>query len=298
MPKILVTGRNGQIGHELLRALKPLGEVIGVDREAMDLADADSIRGAIREANPAIIVNAAAYTAVDKAETEAGLAMRINGIAPGIMAEEAARAGALLVHFSTDYVFDGAKKTPYREADVAKPLNSYGRSKLAGEAAVRASGARHLIFRASWIYSARGSNFVRTMLRLAREQNELRIVNDQVGAPTWARSVADMTARALKAYCDNPGRREEFGGLYHLAARGAVSWYEFAEAIFARAQTMDARVKAPRLIPIPSSEYPLAARRPANSRLSTARLRTAFGIVPPRWDVALRQCFEELGNGE
>jgi len=294
MPRILVTGANGQVGWELQRSLQPLGQVIALDRAQLDLADPAAIRGAIREANPAIIVNAAAYTAVDKAETEAELAMRINGIAPGIMAEEAARAGALLVHYSTDYVFDGTRKTPYREGDAPNPASSYGRSKLAGEKAVRASGARHLVLRTSWVYSARGSNFVRTMLRLARERSELRVVNDQVGAPTWARSIADLTGRILEVYCGNPDRREEFGGLYHLTARGAVSWFEFAEAIFARAKAMNAQFKAPKLVPIPTSEYPLPARRPANSRLSTAKLAKAFGITPPRWDVALRECMQEI----
>jgi dTDP-4-dehydrorhamnose reductase len=298
MTTILLIGRNGQVGWELQRSLAPLGQVIALGREGMDLSHPDSIRQAIRDANPAIIVNAAGYTAVDKAETEADLAVRINGLAPGIMAEEAARIGALFVHYSTDYVFDGAKNAPYLENDATNPLSSYGRSKLAGEAAVRASGARHLIFRTSWVYSARGNNFVRLLLRLARERNELRIVNDQVGAPTWARSIADLTGRILEVYCDNPGRREEFGGLYHLTARGAVSRFDFAEAIFARAKSMNARFKAPKLIPIPASDYPLPARRPANSRLSTAKLATAFGVAPPRWDVALRQCLEEMGNGQ
>ncbi len=294
MTRILVTGKTGQVGHELLRALEPLGEVTGLGRGEMDLADADSIRAAIREANAAIVVNAAAYTAVDKAEAEADLAVRINGLAPGIMAEEAARAGALFVHYSTDYVFNGAGHAPYRETDAPNPLNTYGRSKLAGETAIRASGARHLIFRTSWVYSARGSNFLLTMLRLARERKELSIVNNQIGAPTWARSIADMTARALEVYCGNPGRREEFGGLYHLTARGAVSWFEFAEAIFARAKAMDARFKAPRLIPIPAAEYPLPARRPANSRLDCSKLTTRFGITPSRWDVALKECMNDF----
>lgn len=298
MTRLLLVGANGQVGWELQRALAPLGQVIALDRAGMDLSDPDSVRRAIREAGPAIIVNAAAYTAVDKAESETELAMCINGIAPGVMAEEAARTGALLVHYSTDYVFDGTKDAPYLENDATNPLNSYGRSKLAGETAIRASGARHLIFRTSWVYSARGSNFVRTMLRLARERNELRIVSDQVGAPTWARSIADLTGRILKVYCGNPDRREGFGGVYHLAARGAVSWHGFAEAIFAYAKSLNARFKAPTLVPIQASEYPLPARRPANSRLNTSKLKAAFGIVPPLWESALQQCLEEIGNSE
>ncbi len=294
MPRILLTGANGQVGWELQQSLQPLGTVIALDRAGMDLSEPDSIRRAINEAKPAIIVNAAAYTAVDKAETEAELAMQINGIAPGIMAEEAARIGALLVHYSTDYVFDGSRNAPYRENDATNPVSSYGRSKLAGEAAVRASGARHLILRTSWVYSARGSNFVRTMLRLARERNELRIVNDQVGAPTWARSIADMTGRILEAYCGNPGRREEFGGLYHLTARGAVSWFEFADAIFARAKATNAQFRVPKLVPIPTSEYPLPARRPANSRLDCSKAATTFGLTLPRWDIALKECMNDF----
>jgi len=220
--------------------------------------------------------------------------MKINGVAPGIMAEEAQRLGALLVHYSTDYVFDGAQDASYREDDATNPVSSYGRSKLAGETAVRASGARHLIFRTSWVYAARGNNFVRTMLRLARERPELKIVDDQVGAPTWARSIADITARALQVAGTGPGRQDEPGGIYHLTAAGAVSWYGFAGAIFARAETLRADFKAPALSPIPSSQYPLPARRPANSRLNTSKLTAAFGIVPPLWESALHQCMREI----
>ncbi len=294
MTTILVTGANGQVGWELQRALAPLGQVVALDRRGMDLADADSIARAIRAANPAIIVNAAAYTAVDKAETETDLAMRINGIAPGIIADEARRSGALLVHYSTDYVFDGAQSAAYRENDAPAPMSAYGRTKLAGETAIRESGARHLVLRTSWVYSARGSNFVRTMLRLARERSELRIVNDQVGAPTWARSIADLTGRMLETYCGNPGRREEFSGLYHLTARGAVSWYGFAEAIFSGTKVLDPKFKAPKLVPITTAEYPLPARRPANSRLDCTKLADTFGITPPRWDLALKECMSDF----
>lgn len=291
MTTILVTGSNGQLGWELRRSLAPLGRVIALDRKGMDLSSADSITHAIREAKPEIIVNAAAYTAVDKAESEIDLAMRVNGAAPGIIAREARRIGALLVHYSTDYVFDGTGDRPYAESESANPVNSYGRSKLAGEEAIRDSGAPYLIFRTSWVYAARGNNFVRTMLRLARERSELKIVNDQVGAPTWARSIADMTAQVLSGGLD---RAKERSGTYHFTSAGAVSWFGFAEAIFAGARSRFADFKVPTLIPIPASQYLLPARRPANSRLDTAKLTSTFGITAPRWEAALQQCMREI----
>jgi dTDP-4-dehydrorhamnose reductase len=296
--RILLSGKNGQVGWELQRSLAPFGEVVALERAEMDLSDPDSIRRAIRGAKPAVIVNAAAYTAVDKAEAEPGPAMQINGVAPGIIAEEAARIGALVIHYSTDYVFDGTKNAPYLEDDRTNPVSAYGRSKLAGEEAIRAAGAPHLIFRTSWVYSARGNNFLRTMLRLAGERPELKIVDDQVGAPTWARSIADLTARALGAGGSGPAR--ERSGLYHLTAAGAVSWCGFAEAIFAAARTRLADFKAPAVLPIPASQYPLPARRPSNSRLDNAKLRAAFGLTPPAWEVMLDQCMQELsaGNGK
>jgi dTDP-4-dehydrorhamnose reductase len=287
--KILLIGKTGQVGWELRRALAPLGAVIAPDRHGLDLAAADSIRAAIREAKPDVIVNAAAYTAVDKAESEADLAMRVNGAAPGIMAEEAKRIGALLVHYSTDYVFDGTKDGAYVEDDRPNPLNSYGRSKLAGEEAIRAAGCPHLVFRTSWVYAARGSNFVLTMLRLARERAELRIVDDQVGAPTWARSIAEGTAQALS----HKDVRER-SGLYHLTASGAVTWFGFAKAIFDEASVRLPGFKAPALVPVPASQYPLPAPRPANSRLSTARFSSAFGITPPGWEDMLRKCLADM----
>jgi dTDP-4-dehydrorhamnose reductase len=294
MTKILVTGKDGQVGWELQRSLAPLGSVIALDRKGMDLCDPDSIARAIRKAKPEIIVNAAAYTAVDKAESESDLAMQVNGAAPGIMANEAKRLGALLVHYSTDYVFDGTRDRPYAEGDRTNPVNSYGRSKLDGEEAIRDSGASHLIFRTSWVYAARGNNFVRTMLRLARERSELKIVNDQVGAPTWARSIADMTAQVLGAAGGGPGKARENSGLYHFTAGGAVSWFGFAEAIFAEAQSRFADFKVPTLIPVPASQYPLPARRPANSRLDTAKLAATFGVTPTCWEAALKQCMREI----
>src|SRR5688572_17653115 len=282
MTRVLLAGRGGQLGWELQRALAPLGGLLALDRAGMDLADPDSIHRAIADARPEVIVNAAAYTAVDKAESEPESAMRVNGVAPGIIAEEAARIGALVVHYSTDYVFDGAKDAPYREDDPAAPLSVYGRTKLAGEEAVRAAGGAHLIFRTSWVYAARGSNFLLTMLRLARERSELKIVDDQVGTPTWARSVAELTAQALGAGGAGPGQARERSGVYHLTADGAVSWFGFAQAIFAQASARRADLKAPALIPIPSAQYPQRARRPANSRLENSRLTATFDLHPPR----------------
>ena len=294
MTRVLLAGRGGQLGWELQRALAPFGELVALDRAGMDLADPDAIHRAIADARPAVIVNAAAYTAVDKAESEPEAAMRVNGVAPGIIAEEAARIGALMVHYSTDYVFDGAKGEPYREDDPPAPLSAYGRSKLAGEEAVRAAGGAHLIFRTSWVYAARGSNFLLTMLRLARERRELKIVDDQVGAPTWARSIASLTARVLGVDGAGPGRARERSGVYHLTAAGAVSWFGFAQAIFAQARARRADFNAPALVPIPAAEYPLPARRPANSRLDTGKLSAAFDLRPPRWDAMLADCMKEV----
>jgi len=290
--RMLLTGRNGQVGWELQRALAPLGEVIALDRSQLDLDAADSITRAVRDAQPDIIVNAAAYTAVDRAESEPEVAMRVNGVAPGILAEEACRLGALLVHYSTDYVFDGAKPHAYVEDDVPAPINEYGRSKLAGEQAIRASDGAYYIFRTSWVYAARGSNFVRTILRLARERDELRIVADQMGAPTSARAIADMTAQVLAA-----GGVRERTGLYHFTAAGAVSWCGFAQAILKRAPAVYPDMKIPRVIPIPSSEYPLPARRPRNSRLDASRLAAAFGVVAQDWDDMLGNCMQEMACG-
>lgn len=296
MSRILLTGANGQVGWELRRSLASLGEVVAADRSSVDLASPDSIRRAIRDTRPDIIVNAAAYTAVDKAESEPEAAMQVNAVAPGIIAEEAARCGALVVHYSTDYVFDGRKPAPYLEDDAPSPINVYGRTKLAGETAVRAGAGPHLIFRTSWVYAARGSNFLRTMLRLAAERSELRIVSDQVGAPTWARSIAELTARALGAGGAGPGPARERSGVYHLTAAGSVSWFEFARAIFAAAGARRPGFRAPAVIPIPASQYPLPARRPANSRLDNAKLAAAFGLTPPGWDVMLAQCLQEMDS--
>jgi dTDP-4-dehydrorhamnose reductase len=286
--KILVTGRSGQVGYELMRSLQPLGEVIGFDRDRMDLADLDQVRDVIRRVQPGLIVNPAAYTAVDKAETEPELAMRINGQAPGVMAEEAARLGAAIVHYSTDYVFDGTKQEPYTEADLPCPLNVYGRTKLAGEQAIAATGVPYLIFRTSWVYGMRGKNFLLTMMRLAAERDELRIVADQHGAPTWCRTLADTTAGILaqaSAASDSGAWWRQNGGLYHLTSQGETTWHGFADAL------LDHAAKKPTLVPISSSEYPVPAARPGNSRLSCEALMGRFCQLP-HWRDALRLCQE------
>jgi len=292
--KILLTGRNGQVGYELERSLQGLGEVIALDRERMDLADFDGIRAVMREVRPSLVVNPAAYTAVDKAESEPELAMRINGEAPGVIAEEARRLGAAMIHYSTDYVFDGSKTEPYTENDIPMPVNVYGRTKLAGEQAVQASGVPHLILRTSWVYGMRGKNFLLTIRRLAAERDELRIVADQYGAPTWCRTIADTTAHivfALNAAKQNAGADLDLwqskSGVYHLTAQGHTNWHGFAETIVAHWTTE----RKPAVIPIATKDYPMPARRPANSVLSCQKLMETFCQLP-KWDGALSLCLE------
>ena len=272
--RILLTGRNGQVGWEVQKALAPLGELTALGRAELDLSDAGRLREAVREANPDVIVNAAAYTAVDKAESEREAAFAVNATAPGILAEEAKRNGALLVHYSTDYVFDGAKPVPYVEEDEPNPINVYGASKLAGERAIAGSGCRYLILRTSWVYGPRGSNFLLTILRVARERPELPVVDDQIGAPTSSRAIARATAQVLR-----PGAH----GTYHLSAAGQVSWCGFARAILARAGVATA------VVPIRSEDYPAAARRPRNSRLDCSRLRETFGVALAPWEAGLAE---------
>ncbi|HQS99180.1 MAG: dTDP-4-dehydrorhamnose reductase [Hydrogenophilales bacterium 16-64-46] len=288
--KILLTGANGQVGWELRRTLGALGEIVALDSRLMDLADAEAVRNTVRSIAPAIIVNPAAYTAVDKAESEPERAHAVNAVAPGVLAEEAARLGAVLVHYSTDYVFDGSGDTPWREDDATGPLNVYGVTKLAGEQAIAAAGCRHLIFRTSWVYGARGSNFLLTMRRLMRERPELKIVADQVGAPTWCRDLAEATAQVL-TQLRAPGcvQDESRWGVYHMTNAGETSWHGFAEAIRALDE-FDETVTPARLVPIPGSDYPTPARRPLNSRLDNDRLEQAFGLRLRDWRAALALC--------
>lgn len=286
---ILLTGKNGQVGWELQRTLAPLGNVHAFGSAELDLSDATALRNAVHALRPDIIVNAAAYTAVDKAESEPELAAAINTTAPGILAEEAARLGALLVHYSTDYVFDGSKDSPYLENDATSPLNVYGTTKLAGEEAIRAAGCQYLIFRTSWVYGGRGKNFLLTMLRLAREREELKVVDDQYGAPTWSRAIAEGSALALAALACHP-TTETLLGTYHLTCAGRTTWHGFTEAILDGAPLP----RQPRLEPIPTSAYPLPAKRPTNSVLSNAKLEQAFGLVLPDWRRALALCLDEM----
>jgi dTDP-4-dehydrorhamnose reductase len=288
--KVLLTGSNGQVGWELRRTLACLGEVVAVDSGDMDLTDAAAIRRVVREVAPRVIVNPAAHTAVDKAESEADLAYAVNATAPGILAEEAEKLGALLVHYSTDYVFDGSGDAPWLEDDGKNPLNVYGASKLAGEQAIQAGCRRHLIFRTSWVYGARGANFLLTMRRLMRERPELKIVADQIGAPTWSRMLAEATALILAQHF-SPARgadRPDPWGVYHMTNGGETSWHGFAAAI----QELDASKPQARLLPIPSSNYPTPARRPLNSRLNNDKLERVFGVRLPDWRQSLALCMQ------
>ena len=290
-PKILVTGAAGQVGFELCRSLQGLGQVVAMDRRSLDMSDLDSLVRVIREINPGLIVNAAAYTAVDRAETDVAAAMLLNGRVPGVLAEEARRLGAALVHYSTDYVFDGVGDTPYSEGNTTNPINTYGETKLAGEQAIAQVGGKYLILRTSWVYGMRGKNFLRTMLKLAQERSELRVVGDQFGAPTWAVTIAALTAniatQVLTRRFDDLAWWSRNAGIYHLTAGGATTWADFAEAIFRLTLQADAR---PSVIHIGTDEYPTPAKRPRNSRLSNAKLGSVFSVYPPDWHDALQLC--------
>jgi dTDP-4-dehydrorhamnose reductase len=305
-PVFLLTGKNGQIGAELLRLLPQMGEVVALDREHLDLSKPDDISRAIREIRPQIIVNAAAYTAVDQAETDGMMAQAVNGEAPGVMAEEAKKIGAALVHYSTDYIFDGSKKTPYDESDAANPINVYGKTKFAGEQAIRRSGVPHLIFRTAWVYATRGRNFLLTILHLATKREELRIVSDQVGAPTCASDVAAATSKILAGICENgnvPFILPEASGTYHMSAAGQTTWYDFAKTILEKAgaasqdlvwlaaATRGRPLIARRIIPISTGEFRSPTRRPAYSVLSNSRLIQTFGVALPDWNTQLQRCF-------
>ena len=295
--RILVFGCIGQVGWELRHKLACLGPVTAIDYPQIDLSKPDSIRATVRAAQPAVIVNAAAYTAVDKAESEPELAMAINGTAPGVIAEEAKRLGSLLVHYSTDYVFDGAKQCPYVETDAPNPINVYGKTKLAGDQAIQAVGGDFLVLRTSWVYGARGSNFLLTMLRLAKEKPELRIVDDQIGAPTSSECIAQATADILaQLLAAAGGGLGGCSGIYNLTSAGETSWFGFAKALLTQSAATHG-FTVPSLIPIRTSDYPRPARRPANSRLSCQRLAKTFGIAMPPWEDALSLVLETLVEG-
>ena len=288
--KILLTGVNGQVGWELQRTLAPLGEVIAVDRRRLDLADGAAIRRSVAAIAPDLIVNPAAYTAVDKAEAEPDLAHAINAAAPGELAQAAAARGIPLVHFSTDYVFDGRKPGAYTEDDAPNPLGVYGATKLAGEQAVQRAGAPHLILRTSWVYGLRGRNFLLTMQRLARERDTLAVVDDQFGAPTWSRLIAEATALVIARWLERPDQTAS-SGLYHLSCGGRTSWHGFTAAILAHLSKPDEKLA--RLTAIPSASYPTPASRPANSQLACDKLAVNFGVRLPDWEQALALCLEQ-----
>lgn len=292
--KMLVTGRNGQVGWELSRSLQPLGEVVALGRDRADLTSPDTLRALVLHERPDVVVNAAAYTAVDRAESEPALAMRINGEAPAALARAAKEAGALLIHYSTGHVFDGTKPGRYQEQDTPNPLSEYGRSKLAGERAIIECGCRHVILRTQWVFGSRGGNFLQTIVGLAGEREHLRIVSDQFGAPTSARLIADVTSQLLgrlTAGADVPV------GVYHLAAAGRASWYHYADYIVAAARELPRLAKLLRvqaIEPIDTAAYPLPARRPANSSFDCGKLERTFGLTLPQWQEGVRLCLAEL----
>lgn len=292
---ILLLGKGGQVGWELQRALAPLGHITAHDVDTADFTQPDQVAAIVRAVQPQVIVNAAAHTAVDKAESEPDVARLINAATPGALAKEAAQLNALLVHYSTDYVFDGSGHAPRDENAPTAPLSVYGQTKLEGEQQIIASGCRHLIFRTSWVYAARGGNFAKTMLRLAAERDQLKVINDQIGSPTGADLLADVTAHAVRAAHGNPA----LAGLYHLVADGETSWYDYARYVieWARKHGQAVRVQPEDIIPVPTTEYPTPAKRPLNSRLTTAKLKQAFGLQLPHWQQGVeRMLIEHLGK--
>ena len=294
--KILLLGKNGQLGWELQRSLAPLGEVIALQRKSNDycgdLANLQGLAATIRQIRPDVIVNAAAYTAVDKAESEPGLAQLINTDAPAVLAQQAKLIGAWLIHYSTDYVFDGSGATPWQEIDASSPLNVYGATKLAGEQAIQNSDCQHLIFRTSWVYSARGNNFAKTMLHLAQERESLTVINDQTGAPTGADLLADITAHTIRMVQAEP----ELGGLYHLVAGGEASWHGFASFVidYAQKQGYNLKTTVETIAPVPTSAFPTLAKRPHNSRLNTHKLQTNFALTLPDWKSGVTRMLTEF----
>jgi dTDP-4-dehydrorhamnose reductase len=301
--RVLITGCNGQVGWHLQRTLAPMGEVTAIDIEQVDLTNSRAVARTVREAAPDIVVNAAAYTAVDKAESEPELARAINVGAPAQIAEECSRSGALLIHYSTDYVYDGSKRAPYEERDATGPLSVYGETKLAGDQAIQASGCAHIILRTTWVYDIRGKNFLRTVIRLAQEKEELRIVGDQYGAPTWARGLAEATTIILSRCLEHKsGTGKWRTGVFHLTAGGQTSWAGFAQAIledYIAFRPADGTgefglpLKTRKVSPITTEEYPTPARRPRNSVLSNAQVQAAFGITMPNWRDQLRLAMQD-----
>ncbi|MEO8974550.1 MAG: dTDP-4-dehydrorhamnose reductase [Casimicrobiaceae bacterium] len=289
LPRILITGAEGQLGFELVRELAPLATVVATGRTELDLADKDAIVAAMRTHAPDLVINAAAYTGVDQAEREPAKAQAINAIAPGILAEEAKRSGALLIHYSTDYVFDGLQQAAYTEDALTRPCNVYGHSKLDGERAIDASGACALVLRTSWVYGRRGRNFLLTMKRLARERDELRVVADQHGTPNWSRTLARATAGVI---AEGVAGLRDRAGLYHLSCTGTTTWFGFATRIVSEAQRELAHEgnKLPRVVPITTAEYPTPAHRPTNSALDAGKFMQTFGCVLPPWEQALAEC--------
>ena len=299
-PRLLLLGADGQVGWELRRSLLPLGTVLPMTRAQADLSDLTGLKALLDRERPDVVVNAAAYTAVDRAETEPELAQRINADAPQMLADYAARTGAWLVHYSTDYVFDGTKPAPYTESDAPKPQSVCGRSKLAGEQAIAASGCRHLMLRTSWVFAARGGNFAKTMLRLAAERDSLRVVADQIGAPTSAELIADTTALMLYRLQSDAALAQRASGLYHLTAQGSTSWHGYAQFVIAQAIARGLALRcAPEAVqPIATADYPLPAPRPANSRLDCGKLQTTFGLTLPPWPIQVQRLIDELPNHE
>lgn len=294
--KILLLGKSGQVGWELQRSLAVLGEVTALNRASTeycgDLGNLAGLADTVRALRPDVIVNAAAYTAVDKAESDVAQAQAINADAPGVLAEEAARLGALLVHYSTDYVFNGSGQTPWRETDVTGPLSAYGRTKLEGEQRIQQAGGRHLIFRTSWVYAARGGNFAKTMLRLARERERLTVIDDQFGAPTGAELLADITAQTIVQALP----RAALNGTFHLAAAGEATWHAYAEYVieYAKSAKNAPEFAVKEIAAIPASAFPLPAPRPFNSRLDTTKLRTTFGLNLPPWQQGVARMLDEI----
>lgn len=294
--KILLFGKGGQVGWELQRSLAPLGEIVALDSDSTELCgdftNLDGIDATVRAVMPDVIVNAAAHTAVDKAESEAELVRTINATAAGVLAREARRINALLVHYSTDYVFDGSGKKPWVETDTTAPLSVYGATKLEGEKLIQSSGCKHLIFRTSWVYGARGGNFAKTMLRLAAERDSLSVINDQIGAPTGADLLADVTAHAIRAIRQQP----ELSGLYHLVAAGETSWHGYASFVldFARRKGVLLKVNPEAIKSVPTSEFRTAAKRPHNSRLSCGKIQESFGLNMPHWQTGVERMLIEI----